>query len=647
MSKTGLVDEEKESFTKGEEYPKFFNFLKKSFRNSATRRVSWAVWYLYSTGVENFTTYEILELLSYNDEDYIEELKHLYIWKNGTWHPALKRKNGSWQIVNDVYSIQKPILTKDLPERLFTAIVNLSSGELSEGDILQKVRELEIEAINRALRRLKLTFEDGRWKINNTATSRIEEELRGKQSLNWPYFGSIIVRGNPYFKMFRGVSCTAYVDIPNKIIEGLVEDLIIVSNECDNKEEFYIKAQEVLNSYNRFLRDDAVKYFKHNLDWLHFELYGHFMDKYGVRIRINWKKFMKFIDEFSKAEIPIWVKYRYISLCRRSSLKLVLRGEPDRTQKAVKEVSKDEIAEIQREITEFIRYLEFIKGQLMKMLRRRKVPIEPAVLLFLPEMMATINSLKYLVDNGAIPSCYREMRKILENLAWVVFDDILLFRSVKNRPEVYWLLPPYRYVSKEWYESIRQQKGFAVNHIAILKNKIRKFVNTLGEGTDWDKKSLEELERAIFNNLSYPSFLLILGEDVSIASDIGEFIPVYDTPQLLTNAKENFKEVAKSMGLEPEEFAEKAIKMLEKATPPRIIPPYPSNDFVIAFVDRTFSTKLQKKYNEYSFFVHSYFTSWHIFPFSSVFEFKVLKYELKIFIKVIKTLLDKYLEILQ
>ena len=275
----------------------------------------------------------------------------------------------------------------------------------------------------------------------------------------------------------------------------------------------------------------------------------------------------------------------------------------------------------------------------------RKVQVEPTVLLYLPEMTSTVKALNNLVDNGAVPSCYREMRKILESLAWAVFDDILLFRSVKRGVEVDWLPHPYRYVSKEWYESIRQQRGFTVHNLGILKEKIKRLINTLEGGESWDKKELEALERAVFENLSYPSFLLILGEDAGIVENVGEFVPVYDTPLLLRTAREDFKEVAKILGLEPDDFADKVTKTLEKTTPPAIVPPYPSNDFVLAFVDRTFSTNLQKKYNEYSFFIHSYFTSWHIFPFSSVLEFRVLRHELESFLEVIRGLLSGYLEL--
>jgi len=460
--------------------------------------------------------------------------------------------------------------------------------------------------------------------------------------------------------MLRGSSCTAYVDVPNQIVEELVGELIAVSRECRNAEEFYIKAREVVEHYNNFLKKDAEEYFKHRLDWLHFRIYKHpFMSKYGVKVNINWDSFMDFLESFSKAELSLWIKYRYISLCRHSSLKLVLRRELERTQEAVKEISMDDRIEIRRELNEILSYLETVKSQLMRILQRkawkevlRKAQIEPTVLLYLPEMVSTIKALNNLVDNGAVPSCYREMRKILENLAWAVFDDILLFRSVKKGVEVDRLPHPYRYVSKEWYKSIQQRKEFRAEHLGTLKKKIKEIkelINALEGERNWNKKALE---RVIIKNVSYPSFLLILGIDASRIENVAErFIPRYETSPLLTIAREDFKEVARDLSLVSDEFADKVIKTLEKTTPPVIVPPYPSNDFVLAFVDKTFPTglqkkyKLQKKYDEYSFFIHSYFASWYIFPFSSVLEFKILKYELTIFLQVIKKVLEMYLNV--
>ena len=75
--------------------------------------------------------------------------------------------------------------------------------------------------------------------------------------------------------------------------------------------------------------------------------------------------------------------------------------------------------------------------------------------------------------------------------------------------------------------------------------------------------------------------------------------------------------------------------------------PLPTNKFVLKFVDNLFSTDLYRRfYSEYSFFVHSYFSSWHVLPFSSVLEFKIFKYELNNFSNEIKKLFTGFNKIL-
>jgi len=101
--------------------------------------------------------------------------------------------------------------------------------------------------------------------------------------------------------MLRGSSCTAYVDVPNQIIEGLIENLMVVSGGSKSKDEFYVNACEIVNAYNIYLRNSAAEDFGQNLDWFRFELYDHpFMSKYGVKVSINWKKFMKFLEDYLK-----------------------------------------------------------------------------------------------------------------------------------------------------------------------------------------------------------------------------------------------------------------------------------------------------------------------------------------------------------
>ena len=650
LVKMNLLKKVNNHFEKTEKYSEFFTFLKKNIKNSVKNRVSWAVWYIYNKKRYSFTTSQILDVLSYPDEDYLEELEYLGVWKSGKYLPALKKNENAnkWDIVNVVHPSKISIITEDLPERLFIAISKLDV-EFSNDEIIQKIRELETKSIESALRSLKLSLKDGYWQINEVALSKIRKILECKLSLNWPFFGDIIVSGQSYFKMLRGSSCKAYVDVPNEITKTLIENLAQINSESKNIQEFYNRAWRVIDDYNNFLRKYGEEYLEYPLDWLSFSLYkSKYMDRYAVKININWDKFMDFLNGFSKFNIKIWKKYHYISICRYPSLKLALKKDLEQTQRAVMDHSAMDIAEITEKIEDFINYLEKMKNQIMNLLKREKwketliySSLYPEVLLYLVEMISTIKALKDIVNNGMLTSCYRELRKILEGLGWAIFDDILLIRSIKRENINELPVPPYRYVSKEWYEIASSKKDFRIHNLGILKNKIKEYTASI-KNSNYKRSVLND---ALFNNMSYGSFILFLGVNAEeITEEKREFVPIYNTDILVPIAKEDFKVAARSVGIMSEDFVDNIMKNFE-SIPSEIVPPYPSNEFILSFIDKTFSTKLQDKYGEYSFFIHSYLTSWHIFPFSSVLEFKILNSEISIFFQIIKDVLEKYIEI--
>ena len=656
LAKINLLKKVDNYFEKTDGYSEFFTFLKKNIKNSAKNRVSWAIWYIYNNKKHyNFTTSQILDTLSYSDEDYLGELGYLSIWKNSKYFPILKKNESAskWEMVDVAYSSEgKSIIIEDLQRRLFTAISRLHR-DFSSDEIIQEIRELEKESIEKILKNLKLNLKDGYWWINDTALSRIRKNLEGKPFLNWPSFGNIVVIGQPYFKILRGSSCKAYVDVPNEITKMLIEELAQINSESKNIQEFYTKAYKVIDDYNDFLRKHGKKYFGYPLEWLSFSLYkSGGMDRYAIKVNINWDKFMDFLNVFSKTNIKIWKKYQYISICRYPSLNLVLKKELEQTQRNVRNNSSIDIANITEQIDIFINYLENTKNQIMKLLKRKKwkglvirSSLHPEVLLYLVEMMSTIKMLKDIINNGMLTSCYRELRKILEGLGWAIFDDILLIRSIIrsiNR-NINWLLaPPYRYASKEWYEIASLKKDFTLRNLGVLKNKIKGY--TAGIRNSYKKDILND---ALINIMSYGSFLLFFGVNAEkIGEEEKEFIPIYDIDILLPIAKEDFKAAARSAGIISDELVDEIMKNF-KDMPQKIFPPYPSNEFVLSFIDKTFSTGLQAKYSEYSFFIHSYLTSWHIFPFSSILEFKILNSEISIFLQIIKDVLEKYLEYLE
>lgn len=142
---------------------------------------------------------------------------------------------------------------------------------------------------------------------------------------------------------------------------------------------------------------------------------------------------------------------------------------------------------------------------------------------------------------------------------------------------------------------------------------------------------------------------MLTGIDIQVPRKLEGILPRYETKALKNLAVEELKNTMKELGhrhltRSDETFAGKLTKILEINENSKIIPPYPSNEFVLGFVSKVLSSDLVKPYKEYSHFVHSYFTSWHIFPFSSVLEFKIFNHEFSVFAGIIQQLIDTYLE---
>jgi len=307
--------------------------------------------------------------------------------------------------------------------------------------------------------------------------------------------------------------------------------------------------------------------------------------------------------------------------------------ELERVQKIVKELSQKDIEEILEEINNCIHDLERTRKKLTRISKRNDAHL--MVLFYLLQMVESLRALKFLIERGCISSCYREMRYILENLAWNMMADILLFRELKETREIGLFINPYAEVAKEWFEEAKKLRA-TINNINDFKKMTKKFLDEIDV-----KENIDKLEEVIFHNISYSIFLLLTGrflheeEKKKISK---EFIPIYTTSDLLKIAKRRLESIFKDQPKIVNGFLTKFSKQDD------IIPSYPSTTFVLSFIDRLFSTKLQYMYDEYSFFTHSYFASWHIIPFSSVLEFKILKEEIKKFVNTITELLKKYVD---
>lgn len=484
-------------------------------------------------------------------------------------------------------------------------------------------------------------MEDGESMMKLLGTKKLLEA----EAKRWPFLGSLVYK-NPYFRLqFR----TIYVDIPNTTIFNFLDELERICYEHeDDKGKMYEEAKKLANTFNQSLEKYLGK-------WLLFVIRKQFfgLKPFGVQIKIDWRDFHSFLDKFAERELPLREKYSYIFNCRAPSLTLVLRGDLERVQHDVKETCKEEMRQIRQDLENLVNRINEAKDLLFKITSyRRTIPIEPLTLKYFPEMMSTLRAVISLVENGTIPACYREMRKVLENLSWVMFDDILLYKTalLRKRKLVNELfIPPYRFLSKEWYDWASQEK-LMLRNLKELEKKVKDFTRTIyvhgeSEGYGWDNKQVAKI---FFKRISYPIFLLLTGINVQVPKRLEKLIPQYEVGMLKKLSVKDLKNVLKDLGRKRLSKSDDALTEKLMSTSigdaSKVVPPYPSNEFVLGFISKVLSSKLLEPYKEYSQFVHSYFTSWHIFPFSSVLEFKVFRRELSTFTRILLQLINSYLE---
>ncbi|MBN1762871.1 MAG: hypothetical protein JW878_07355 [Methanomicrobia archaeon] len=632
----GLLIKEGEKFKITDNLSKFCYLLKKKFLTNLRSYVFWGLWYLYNRGSTSFSTAELVSLLSYPERDLCEEIPYLGKWKEEQWFELLKKQEDRWELIEEPHP-SKSILIRDIYNRLFTSISKLSKdeNEFYGEEIISTLRELEQNSAERILKNAGLKCEKDIWKIDEEVLKIIKILLRVPEK--WPSFGHVISTKRD-FKYFKLQSKQIYVDIPSTTyFQYFLVD--VKGIEGNNPEEAYEKARELASNYNRIIEESVG-------GWMSFVVTKQSGYKpFGIQLRIYWEKFNIFLDDFAEKEIGLWGKYSYILACRAPALQLILRGNLTEVQDKVKEICKEEITLINQKIKDLTEKIEEFRDHLLKIARRRKtIPIDPLTLYYFPEMLSILNTFPYLVENGAIPSCYREMRKILENLSWVIFDDLLFYRSKITGDE---LLSPYRFVSKEWYD-LASQNRHMIRNLGQLKKEIdgsseEIYLYGKGKGYNWTKGKIIE---TFFEKISYPMFLMLINADAQIPPELEGVVPQYEVKTLrdlaildLENIMKDLKH--KRLSKSDEEFIDKLSEKLE-INSLKLIPLYPSNDFVISFVSKVSSINLQKLYNEYSHFIHSYFTSWHIFPFSSVLEFKIYKHQLQIFDDAILSLMNYY-----
>lgn len=622
----------------------FYRLLKK-IRQSLKARTAWAVWYIYNNGQDSFNTNQFVETLSYKDQDYLDELPHLIVYRENRWNKLLESDGETWKLAETPYFHSGHFLLLDLQDRLKIATSKIAEhkDKFAEDEIIRKIRELETENAEKILRKLGLEYTYGKWVIDEKVLKKVSYIL---ETLDWPYFG-IIVPKNDYFGLENK---NLYIDLPNYSIRYAIEQFNnLTPNRANDYNTLYEEAVRLKNRLNEDLEKEYEK-------WLRIIIKRRkFGNKpFGIQIKINWEEFASFLEDFSKRNISLDEKYQYLLNAKSPSIHL---GKVPETQNQVKEISKKERERISYELKNFNIAIEGFRERLIKISRRKTLrETLPTTLLYLHEMESIVQSLEPLVESGAIPSCYREIRKILENLAWVMFDDILFYKNSNLGGEP---IRPYQEVTLDWYDWAKREKRMLKNlgdwdrftqnivENIYLYGKIKRY--------NWSKNKIKKI---LLKEVSYSLFLLLTNVELdykdartNVLDTVPESIKnkVYDAKSLIPLANEDLKRTIiklknRKLSVSDKNLVDVILKNLESKLPKYIVPPYPSNGFVLGFVGETFDQDIIKYYGEMSYFVHSYSSSWLIIPFSSLLEFKILLYELPKFIDIIQKTFSKYFE---
>ncbi|MCK5291706.1 MAG: hypothetical protein KAR39_06795 [Thermoplasmata archaeon] len=449
---------------------------------------------------------------------------------------------------------------------------------------------------------------------------------------------AIIRFPDPYFKL---QTRSLYLDVPNSIVENFLHE---VSNITQNKRlstsKMYDRVVALRDQFNDELGEEYGKWFRFVVKK------GGFQKKpFAIQVRINWKAFVTFLDQYAtRSDLSLEEKYEYISECRHFIGYMTSAPRDEHIARNTKAIAADEISAVKKHIREFLASLKSIRSKLRsRFLRKGWLP---KITVFTSELESIIQGIGLSFDRGLIPTCYREMRTILENLSWVVFDDLLCYTSSAIRSNETFI-PPYRVLSRRWFDWAKNP-GFMVRGMGELGKSLNRTIghfDILFESTeyDWGKKKIKD---AFYRNLTYPLLMSLVGIKADVPTELIEWVPTYerrwlesvhqmDLAELLSDLKGNRLSESERM------LARRMSRAMTKSLEPRFTMPYLSNEVVLQVTSKMLGLNLYDFYDKYSYFVHSYSMSWQIAPFSSILELKVFEQELSRFLQIIQSTLQE------
>ncbi len=611
-------------YKKTEDLEEIYKLLDTCIRdaNSTRRLVAWALLRSLKSGNREIEVEDIIQEISYPDEVYESFLED--------------------QVFRSNVLRAKPFLLSNPAERI-EHVLRKHKKNVDSAEIIQEIREIEKEEILKILSVLDLNENE------ILQMSLVTKELEECYGAIWPLFGKIQVQ-DKYFKLFKGQSSTLYVDVPNLMMERVVDQLAEFSDNAPSISIFENQANVFLKTVNEGLA-------KQEISWLRFSLRTNkFMKKpYGLKVSINWPEFIEFIGRFSASDRAIWKKYEYISACRLPALRILSRSvakeDTDQKdyfegiQKKVKSICRSDLEGINAQLNEIKNLLVQLQKKSWRFMGKINIPL--SIAFYVPEAIALIDTINEMAEKGLFSSAYREIRNFLENLSWALFGDYLALGCYRRHKDASICANNYALlISKGWYEWARENKG-TIN-IRTARGKINKEIHDPLKSR-WNLPGKDKFWSILMSTLTYPSFVLLFGKKIE-SENLPQEIPRYLTDtQITPHAIRDFELLGRELGVShPLEFG---MNLAEKAIADKsafILPLYPTNDFVIASVEKWFNIKgLNRKYEEYSAFVHSYPQSWVVFPFSSVIEVKAFKKELGDIRSIVEMVSRQYIDLLR
>ncbi len=372
---------------------------------------------------------------------------------------------------------------------------------------------------------------------------------------------------------------------------------------------------------------------------------------------LNKKEFLNFINAFSDSDkLTLYQKYKYIELTKFYGAELssatifflqsqnyTIANDPlERFRSSFNIATKTEKAFILNTLDGILAFLK------KKHDNFKKAYSTSSTLRFLPEFIVGVYTIRNLVENGYISTCYREMRSQIERLSWFTLNDYLSANSYK-----YWKIKAKEMPSlilntnPQWYDSSENIGGM-----------IRGLNDLIPKELQSNKNFKSKIKKELIAKMSMEMYIVLFGvptNSITKYKNVRIFAPHMRKKLINKGIEEirqcliNFKSRNPKYTTEADEFMayiEKKWELFKYG-----VPKFPTTNFIFQFLKSAFGGKdwegLQSLWHRYSLFVHPYLPTLQIIPNFSVIEYKVLKHEIPTFESVMKLEIDSLFEYFQ